>query len=698
MALMDQRNFINLFVIIIILTSYIQPSLAEESNHDTLTIAMYIDSPNIDGRYYGALSARQPSFQYFGFLGMLAPGESMVTMPGIAESWFHNEDKTEWTFTLRENVTFHDGSPIDAKAVKYSLYADLMANWELDNLSEAIAYNPIDVRFPEGDPNGDGNVVIFSGNYFPDPLFEPRFSGRQMKFFAIVPYESHGKYTDSTAVCGAKLKDFSNNPISAGPYKFINFINGKSASLERFDDWFGWGQTFTASNNKNYTLPSKDQAFKYIKYLHLFSLENGQDEALRSGEIDVMATYWQLPDLSLDDYYTLNNTEGFSLNIVPDNSFTTLELNIQGNWPTIYNGPGNFPVSQVWFRRAISHATNRTEIAKNAYEEFAQEFDSIFPSWILENYPRLDNITSYYDFDQGLDEAVSILDFEEYQPIGFPDEPDNRFGWGNYANETSIEGAEQLKGRHFKLITYPHPPSVNTAAVLKENFRKIGIYIDVEILDDDEFADEAFYGYYLGLYDSGIDYNTSYVDEPDPEFKGPDWDFSLTNWYNNYEIPNYVTHNSFSDWLLWGYPGNGWYNLNYEVGRTEMWGDISNLDNIPGAPTNVNFSVPDWTNEDNDFIEACKDVGEELTSELPWIPLVFPVDPYAFNSNLRNFIPDNAFDMSYKVAFSFWATDQEYSQMIYPTSSTTASDLPIFGLIFLFFVSIIIKKKRKQIR
>ncbi|MDA2807315.1 ABC transporter substrate-binding protein [Nocardiopsis suaedae] len=36
---------------------------------------------------------------------------------GLAESWEQSEDGTEWTFHLREGVTFHDGEPLDAEAV-----------------------------------------------------------------------------------------------------------------------------------------------------------------------------------------------------------------------------------------------------------------------------------------------------------------------------------------------------------------------------------------------------------------------------------------------------------------------------------------------------------------------------------------------------------------------------------------------------
>jgi peptide/nickel transport system substrate-binding protein len=43
--------------------------------------------------------------------------------PLLAESWESNEDGTSWTFHLRPDVTFHDGEPMNAEAVKMSLEA-----------------------------------------------------------------------------------------------------------------------------------------------------------------------------------------------------------------------------------------------------------------------------------------------------------------------------------------------------------------------------------------------------------------------------------------------------------------------------------------------------------------------------------------------------------------------------------------------
>ena len=45
-----------------------------------------------------------------------------MLIPGLATDWSVDpEDQTKWTFTLREGVTFHDGSPFNAENVVWNL-------------------------------------------------------------------------------------------------------------------------------------------------------------------------------------------------------------------------------------------------------------------------------------------------------------------------------------------------------------------------------------------------------------------------------------------------------------------------------------------------------------------------------------------------------------------------------------------------
>jgi peptide/nickel transport system substrate-binding protein len=68
------------------------------------------------------------------------PGSAEKFTPLLAERWESNEDGTVWTFYLRPNVTFHDGEPMNAEAVKASIEAAAdhagasFIWWMLDNV------------------------------------------------------------------------------------------------------------------------------------------------------------------------------------------------------------------------------------------------------------------------------------------------------------------------------------------------------------------------------------------------------------------------------------------------------------------------------------------------------------------------------------------------------------------------------------
>lgn len=60
---------------------------------------------------------------YEGLLRVNPPGSAETYTPMLAESWDHSEDGLTWTFNLRPDVTFHDGEPMNAAAVKASIEA-----------------------------------------------------------------------------------------------------------------------------------------------------------------------------------------------------------------------------------------------------------------------------------------------------------------------------------------------------------------------------------------------------------------------------------------------------------------------------------------------------------------------------------------------------------------------------------------------
>lgn len=60
--------------------------------------------------------------------GLTLPNRDGRALPRLAESWSESVDGLTWTFTLRANALFHDGTPVDSNAVKRSLERSLASS------------------------------------------------------------------------------------------------------------------------------------------------------------------------------------------------------------------------------------------------------------------------------------------------------------------------------------------------------------------------------------------------------------------------------------------------------------------------------------------------------------------------------------------------------------------------------------------
>lgn len=79
------------------------------------------------------------------------PMQPQLLRPGLAERWESNADATEWTFYLRKGVKFHDGTDLNAQAVKYSIERTINmgmgASYIWDPVEEITVVDDSTVRF-----------------------------------------------------------------------------------------------------------------------------------------------------------------------------------------------------------------------------------------------------------------------------------------------------------------------------------------------------------------------------------------------------------------------------------------------------------------------------------------------------------------------------------------------------------------------
>ncbi len=159
----------------------------------------------LDGHYTGSNVVLPFLFDY-----LIKPGTADDPMePLLAESWRYDKKSFTWTVHLREDASFHDGSPLTSRDVRHSLIRCL--NEERPALSNVVK---------EITATGDHTIEILLTDDHPDFL-------RKISNFEIFPERSDGS------------GNFHELPIGSGPYKFEYRTGGKVVSLTANERYHG---------------------------------------------------------------------------------------------------------------------------------------------------------------------------------------------------------------------------------------------------------------------------------------------------------------------------------------------------------------------------------------------------------------------------------------------------------------------------
>ncbi len=151
------------------------------------------------------------------FAGLTSHDEENNVVPALAESWDFNEETLTYTFHLREGLTFHDGEPLTAEDVEFTLNAIL----DEDNQSEIIS-NYTDIEEITCPDDLTVEIRLSQANAaFPD----------YMSVGILPKHLLEGE--DLTT------SDFNQNPVGAGPYRLTEWDQGQSITMERFSNYYG---------------------------------------------------------------------------------------------------------------------------------------------------------------------------------------------------------------------------------------------------------------------------------------------------------------------------------------------------------------------------------------------------------------------------------------------------------------------------
>jgi peptide/nickel transport system substrate-binding protein len=211
-----------------------------------ISVGMQLEPPNLDPTA-GAAAAIDEVVYANVFEGLTRFGPDGSILPALAESWDVSEDGTVWTFELREGVTFHDGTAMDAEDVVFSLdraRAEDSVNAQkvlFEGIESVEAVDAATVRITLAAPDGDFDFNLAWGDAV-----------------IVAPESADGNATA---------------PVGTGPFRFDRWVQGDRVELVANPEY--WGQA-----------PALDRAtFRFV------SDPNAAFSALMAGDLDAFPVF-----------------------------------------------------------------------------------------------------------------------------------------------------------------------------------------------------------------------------------------------------------------------------------------------------------------------------------------------------------------------------------------------------------------------
>ena len=205
----------------ILATALYNPANAS-TPHDVLMIGQIAEPKSLDPQTVTAVNDFRILINLYDGLVRYKPG-SLQVEPALATSWKISKDGKRYTFKLRKEVEFHDGTPFNAAAVKFNF--DRM----LDKKNPYYNTGPFPLAFffkaiKETKVIDDHTVELIL-----DKPYAPLLSN--------LAYPT-GLIVSPTAVKKEK-KDFGRYPVGTGPFKFAKWESNRMVVLERNPDYWG---------------------------------------------------------------------------------------------------------------------------------------------------------------------------------------------------------------------------------------------------------------------------------------------------------------------------------------------------------------------------------------------------------------------------------------------------------------------------
>lgn len=188
--------------------------------------------------------------------GLVKPTSDGGFIAAVASDYTISDDAKTYTFTLRDGITFHDGTPVTIEDVKYSI--DRYAEIQGESSAFSSLVDSVEVQ-------DDKTLVVNLKESYSEFL--------PMMTIAIIPQSNENP---------------AGNPIGTGPFKYVSYTPGQNLELEKYDGYWQEG------------VPSLDSVeFKFIADVDTAFVE------LQAGTIDILKYLTSAQAETLGDDYKI---------------------------------------------------------------------------------------------------------------------------------------------------------------------------------------------------------------------------------------------------------------------------------------------------------------------------------------------------------------------------------------------------------
>jgi peptide/nickel transport system substrate-binding protein len=352
-----------LCALVVLLTGFASASWAAPGaqHGGTLVYALTSVPDRLDPNLTGIAQSQVVFFQIFDTL-IVRDQKSKQFRPWLATEWSVSPDGRAFTLHLRPGVTFQDGTPFDAAAVKFNF--DRTHNPKLATRCGNCA-----VGFYDHSEVLDARTVRIVLNR----PWAPFLDALGLHYRMVSP-AGVKKYGD---------EDFGQHPVGSGPFRFVEWVPNDHITLERYDA-YNWAPSIM-----------KHRGSAYLDRVTFRILPEAATRvaALENGELQV------IDDVPAQDFARL----------VKDPRYTPFIGNVPGVPFSWAMNVTKSPTSDLAVRRALEYGIDRPTIAKTIFGPY-QALGAYLPAYgELTQYTwGYDKGSEIYHYDP--EKAMRLLD------------------------------------------------------------------------------------------------------------------------------------------------------------------------------------------------------------------------------------------------------------------------------------------------